>query len=73
MTSVTEMVDRVAKAIWIASVGLQTKDKQREIAIAAIEGMREPTEEMLDAVAGSDLSPETAWKIMIAKALGVDP
>jgi hypothetical protein len=77
----SEMVDRVAEALWVANSkdrfgkwgGLegQWKDKWRADARAAIEAMREPTYDMRF---GDDVKewPEDAaacWKAMIDAAL----
>lgn len=73
----SELVERVAKAI--------AKDQQWPdwtnatlVARAAIEAMREPTKEMIDAVYKRDpydegVGPENTWKYMIDAALVEEP
>jgi hypothetical protein len=62
----SEMVERVARAI------RREKDRCRSVeeqARAAIEAMREQTEEMLDAAWNTTLSAEVIWRTMIEAAL----
>jgi hypothetical protein len=70
----SEMVERVAKAIADADGDYTAMDHHRGRARAAIAAMREPTREMIDAAYKRDyydngLSPEVAWQTMIDETL----
>lgn len=76
----SEMVERVAKAIWDSPLffGLITDEKRRDgswhdctaLARAAIEAMREPTDEMVLASEAIDaVYPSEHWRAMIDAAL----
>jgi hypothetical protein len=79
----SEMVDRVADAIWRVNketTGLRFTDLIRAMAIAAINAMREPTDQMVDAVydqadpgfcdePGDPTPPAEVWHQMIDAAL----
>ncbi len=75
----SEMVERVAQAIWSArhpglawtSVPCVIKRSYRSGARAAIQAMREPTEEMIQA-AWAEVLPGHVWRAMIDTALGAD-
>ena len=61
------MIERVAVAI-IEAAEKGARGKPREIARAAIEAMREPTEAMIDAADPFEL-PREIWPAMIDAAL----
>lgn len=82
----TEMIERVAAAIYAVQPHLNTgkpvpwleligplREKSIELARAAIEAMREPTDEMADAVDETDTGIESAWRCMIDAALTSPP
>lgn len=88
----TEMIERVAAAIYAVQPHLNTgkpvpwleligplREKSIELARAAIEAMREPTEEMMDAGESADPTPERdtnairVWGRMIDAALTSPP
>ena len=69
----SEMVERVAKAIAEADGDHTVMDHHRRRSRAAIEAMREPTEEMKLAPPDVNFSPSEAeyvWQAMIDAALG---
>lgn len=68
--------DRVAKAIWDAAYISENVDQEmaERLARAAIEAMREPTEEMVDVVFAAQLNDDDGytrliWEKMIDTAL----
>jgi flagellar biosynthesis regulator FlbT len=68
------MIERVATAL--AMVDGEVTDYHRELALAAIKSMYEPTDEMLHAASGSTPGAfsfeerRIDWRAMIAAALG---
>jgi len=80
VSEIPEMVERIAKTLaeygkqspWWNSLSRQSKDRFRGQARAAIEAMREPTEEMWDAGADAAEHNQGPWEAMIDAALGED-
>jgi hypothetical protein len=80
---VTPLIERGAKAMWEASwpAGPPTswadtqpaqKDLNHKLTHAVIKAIREPTEDMIEAV-GASLDQRSTWPIMIDAALGKQP
>ena len=69
----SEMVERVSKAIWdgLTKHGAGDLASIDEVARLAIAAMREPTQEMYAAAdkVGIDMDPETYWQAMVDEAL----
>lgn len=73
----SEMVEIIGEAIYsdLCGIGTATWEDAYRVALAALEALRIPTPEMLEAAnaAGSDLSPalpQEIWPAMIDAAIG---
>jgi hypothetical protein len=76
-----EMIERVAKALWLdywdgdacawEDAEESARETSRSLARAAIEAMREPTEDMIEAGRSENFGnyPNQAWHAMIDQAL----